>query len=57
MAFEVARQAMLAGEAELEIELVALRKRCPACDKISGGFDFFCANYQTQKAQIGAQDE
>lgn len=41
--FEVARQGTLAETATLEVEVVPLRKRCSACDKISeGGFDFFC---------------
>lgn len=41
--FEVARRGTLAEGAELEIEFVPLRKRCPACAKISdGGFEFRC---------------
>lgn len=44
-AFEAIRDGTLAGEAALEIERVPLRKRCPACGKISdGGFEFFCAD-------------
>jgi hydrogenase nickel incorporation protein HypA/HybF len=43
-AFEVARQGTLAQDAELEIEIVPLRKRCNVCgsDRISGGFDLLC---------------
>ncbi len=44
-AFEVARQGTMAAEAELEIEIVPLKKRCPLCHSIfdsTGDWDFVC---------------
>lgn len=43
--FEVVRQGTLAEHAQLEIEVVKLRKRCPSCEKVfesKDQFDFFC---------------
>lgn len=43
--FDVIKQGTMAESAELQIEIVPLRKRCEPCDKVFGGngdFDFFC---------------
>lgn len=43
--FEVIKEGTLAEHAQLEIEVVKLRKRCPSCDEIFESndlFDFFC---------------
>lgn len=43
--FEVIKQDTLAEHAQLEIEVVKLRKRCPNCDEVFDSkdqFDFFC---------------
>ena len=43
--FEVIKHGTLAENAELEIEVVKLCKRCPSCDEVfesKDQFDFFC---------------
>ena len=43
--FDVIKAGTLAEFAELEIEVVPLRKRCGCCDTVfgsTGDFDFFC---------------
>jgi hydrogenase nickel incorporation protein HypA/HybF len=43
--FEVIKQGTIAENAELEIEVVKLCKRCPSCDEVfesKDQFDFFC---------------
>ena len=43
--FEVIKQGTLAEDAQLEIEVIKLRKRCPGCDEVfesKDQFDFFC---------------
>lgn len=43
--FEVVKEGTLAEHAQLEIEVVKLRKRCPSCDEVFESndlFDFFC---------------
>lgn len=43
--FEVIKEGTLAEHAQLEIEVVKLRKRCPSCDEVFESndlFDFFC---------------
>lgn len=43
--FDVIKAGTLLEAAELEIEVVPLRKRCEPCDRVfgsNGDFDFFC---------------
>ena len=43
--FDAIKHGTLAERAELQIEIVPMRKRCEHCDKTFGsndGFDFFC---------------
>ncbi len=43
--FDVVKQGTLAADAQLEIEVIKLRKRCPGCDEVFAStdlFDFFC---------------
>jgi hydrogenase nickel incorporation protein HypA/HybF len=43
--FDIIKHGTLAEHAELQIEIVPLRKRCEPCDKLfdsNGDLDFFC---------------